>query len=98
MPRVSNAQAGQQAHQHFPRRPRRLPLEPLGLGREDAAAFIGLSATKFDQLVADGRMPSPRQADGRVLWSRLELIDAFEALPHRVATQDMINPWSVQCA
>ena len=77
---------------------RSLPLEPLGLSREDAAAFIGVSATKFDQLVADGRMPAPRLADARVLWSRLELIDAFYALPLRAANSDVVNPWSVQCA
>ena len=79
-------------------RPRRLPLEPLGLSREDAAAFIGLSPTKFDQLVSDGRMPNPRQADGRVLWSRLDLIDAFDALPQRAARVNPIDPWSLQCA
>ena len=80
------------------RRRRRLSLEPLGLSREDAAAFVGLSATKFDQLVQDGRMPAPRQADGRVLWSRLELIDSFEALPRRAANSDCSDPWASQCA
>lgn len=80
------------------RRPRRLPLEPLGLSREDAAAFIGLSPSKFDELVNDGRMPEARQADRRVLWSRIELIEAFDALPRRAANADAVDPWSNQCA
>jgi hypothetical protein len=80
------------------RRSCRLPLEPLGLCREDAADFVGLSATKFEQLVADGRMPLPRQADGRVIWSRFELIEAFEALPRRAANSDTEDPWASQCA
>lgn len=77
---------------------RRLLLEPLGLCREDAAAFVGLSTSKFDELVADGRMPQPRRADARVIWSRLELIEAFEALPRRAANSDDEDPWLSQCA
>jgi hypothetical protein len=80
------------------RRGRRLLLEPLGLCREEAADFVGLSATKFEQMVADGRMPVPRQADSRVIWSRLELIEAFEALPRRAANSDADDPWAEQCA
>ena len=77
---------------------RLLPLEPLGLCREDAAAFIGISPSKFDELVGDGRMPEPRQADRRVLWSRIELVEAFDALPRRAANTDDIDPWNNQCA
>jgi predicted DNA-binding transcriptional regulator AlpA len=46
----------------FEIRPRRF------LNREDAAFYIGISPTKFDQLVADGRMPQSCRIDGRVLW------------------------------
>lgn len=41
-----------------------------------AAAYVGLSETKFLQLVEDGRAPRPVLLDGCVLWSRLAL-DAF---------------------
>ena len=75
-----------------------LSLEPLGLSRNQAAAYLGISATKFDQLVQDGRMPCPVQLDGRVIWHRLELVEAFEALPRRAANCDNNDPWASQCA
>ena len=36
-----------------------------GLSREEAALYVGISASKFDMLVVDGRMPRPRQIDRR---------------------------------
>ena len=45
------------------------PLPRRGLSREEAAMYIGVSAAKFDQLVADGRMPAARRIDGRKVWA-----------------------------
>lgn len=56
-------------------------LPPRGLSREEAAAYVGVGATKFDQMVEDGRMPSPKRIDGRRVWDRLRLDSAFAALP-----------------
>jgi predicted DNA-binding transcriptional regulator AlpA len=62
--------------------PRPAPLiVPRGLARAEAAAYVGIGATKFDQLVADGRMPRPRRIDGRKVWDRAELDAAFDDLP-----------------
>jgi predicted DNA-binding transcriptional regulator AlpA len=58
-------------------------LPPRGLSRGKSAEYIGVSATKFDQMVADGRMPKPKRIDGRVVWDRLQLDTAFAALPNR---------------
>jgi hypothetical protein len=58
-----------------------LPCDPIGLSRVEAAAYIGVSATKFDQLVGDGRMPRPKRIDGRVVWDREVLRLTFKALP-----------------
>ena len=55
-------------------------LCPRGLSREQAAAYVGVGATKFNQLVEDGRMPPPKHVDGRVIWDRYGLDQAFEAL------------------
>ena len=55
-------------------------LCPRGLSREQAAAYVGVGATKFNQLVEDGRMPPPKHVDGRVIWDRYQLDQAFEAL------------------
>jgi hypothetical protein len=57
-------------------------LPPRGLSRVEAAEYIGVSATKFDQMVVDGRMPKPKRIDGRVVWDRLQLDMAFAALPN----------------
>lgn len=46
-----------------------------------AAAYVGVGATKFDQMVDDGRMPRPKRVDGRRVWDRLRLDSAFVALP-----------------
>ena len=52
-----------------------------GLDREEAAAYVGISATKFDELVADGRMPQPKKIDARRIWDVRQLDAAFDALP-----------------
>ena len=56
-------------------------LPPRGLSREEAAAYVGIGATKFDEMVVDGRMPRPKRIDGRKVWDRLRLDTAFAALP-----------------
>lgn len=68
-----------------PRLPRQaaLPpsLPPRLVGREAAAAYVGLSASKFDMLVQDGRMPRPRRIDSRRLWDVRQLDAAADDLP-----------------
>lgn len=64
-----------------PDRSPRIRIEPRALGRPDAAAYVGISPSKFDQLIEDGRMPRPRRIDGRVVWDRYALDEAFENLP-----------------
>jgi predicted DNA-binding transcriptional regulator AlpA len=78
-----------------------LSLPPLGIGREQAAALIGISATMFDRCVEAGSMPSPRALGGRLLWDVSELTAAFRMIPHRVRVDDdpldepraAGNPW-----
>ena len=53
-----------------------------GLARVDAAIYVGVGLTKFDEMVADGRMPPPRRVDGRKIWDVRELDASFEDLPH----------------
>jgi predicted DNA-binding transcriptional regulator AlpA len=54
---------------------------PRGLSREEAARYIGVGTTKFDELVGDGRMPKPKRLDGRTIWDRVALDLAFTDLP-----------------
>jgi predicted DNA-binding transcriptional regulator AlpA len=58
-----------------------LGYAPRGLSREEAARYVGVGITKFDELVKDGRMPRPKRIDGRVVWDRLKLEAAFSDLP-----------------
>ena len=46
---------------------------PRCLSRPEAAAYVGVSPTKFDELVSDGRMPKGFRIDARRLWDRLKL-------------------------
>ena len=66
-----------------------LALEPRGLNRVQAAAYVGVSPTLFDEMVQDGRMPQPKRINSRRVWDRRRLDEAFEALPN----QDDPNPW-----
>lgn len=65
-------------------------LAPRGLSRVQAAAYIGVSPTLFDAMVADGRMPKPTRINNRVVWDRVKLDEAFAALGD--ANDD--DPWS----
>lgn len=54
---------------------------PRGMNREEAARYIGVGTTKFDELVKDGRMPKGKRIDGRVVWDRYKLDASFTDLP-----------------
>jgi predicted DNA-binding transcriptional regulator AlpA len=55
-------------------------LAPRGLSRIQAAEYIGVGVTKFDEMVGDGRMPRPKRIDGRNVWDRIKLDEMFDAL------------------
>ena len=68
-------------------------LPPRGLGRALAASYIGVGATKFDQMVSEGTMPKPRVNGSRKLWDRSEIDAAFSGLPHD-GDEGLANPWN----
>jgi predicted DNA-binding transcriptional regulator AlpA len=68
-------------------------IPPRGLSRQQAAEYIGVGATKFDEMVKDGRMPKPKQIDGRIVWDRVLLDEAFEALEDANAPTAPKNEW-----
>ena len=70
-----------------------LGMAPRGLSREQAADYVNVGTTKFDELVADGRMPKPKRIDGRRVWDIRKLDKAFDALD---GDDDPDNPWGRQ--
>jgi hypothetical protein len=42
-------------------------------------------------MVKEGRMPGPKRINSRVIWDRVKLDVAFDALPEDDAS--LLNPW-----
>jgi predicted DNA-binding transcriptional regulator AlpA len=63
------------------------PIPRRGLSRVESAMYIGISAGKFDEMVADGRMPEPVKIDSRKLWDIRSLDLAFDDLPRENETK-----------
>ncbi len=66
-----------------------LSLAPRGLSRVQSAAYVGTGTTLFDEMVEDGRMPSPKRINSKTIWDRLALDEAFAGLP----SDNDANPW-----
>ena len=61
-----------------------------GLPRTAASEYVGCKPRKFDAMVAAGDMPQPRLIGAKKVWDRLELDEAFEALPR---PGEQTNDW-----
>ncbi|MBA4220204.1 MAG: hypothetical protein C0458_05680 [Methylobacterium sp.] len=56
------------------------PAPRRGLSCVEAADYIGVSVTKFLELVASDRMPPAKRIDGRRIWDIRKLDQAFDAI------------------
>lgn len=84
-----------------PLRAREQRIAPRGLNRDQASAYIGISAGTFDKLVEAGLMPRPRMMESRRVWDIQELDRAFDELPHEGASikpadgaPSAVNDWN----
>jgi predicted DNA-binding transcriptional regulator AlpA len=66
----------------------------------NAAAYVGISRTKFRELVGEGLLPKPINIGGCVRWDRLELDAAFDEFrgrrqdtDHRRKLNELIDQW-----
>lgn len=66
----------------------------FGLDRLQAAASIGVSATTFDALVSQRKMPSPRLINSRRVWDVDEIRNAFKSLPKDGEPSGGTNSWA----
>jgi hypothetical protein len=56
------------------------PVPRRGLSREEAAMYVGISPSKFDALVGEGRMPAAVNIDSRKVWDIRQIDLAFDDL------------------
>lgn len=73
-------------------------LSPRGLSRVQAAAYLGIGASLFDELVASRAMPPPKRIKSRRVWDRLAIDKAFSALPNADGSVPEELIWSVGAA
>jgi len=73
---------------------RRTTAPRRGLRRDEAAQYLAISPSKFDQLVHDGRMPKPILIDRCAIWDVRDLDLAFDALKD----WGNRNPWNEEDA
>jgi excisionase family DNA binding protein len=53
-----------------------IDFAPRGLSADEAARYIGVGRTMFDELVAARKMPRPKHIGSRVVYDRFE-VDAY---------------------
>lgn len=81
----------------MPKRAPDLPRPPIGLAREEAAAFVGVSPTTFDRMIADGLMPPARRIYARKVWDADECAQWFRRLPYDATSEhasDRASPYA----
>jgi hypothetical protein len=73
-----------------------LPTLPIvfGLPEIEAAVSVGVSPTKFRQMVVTGDMPKPRNLGGKLVYDVDELRVAFKAMPHQGGDVVEIDTWA----
>ena len=68
-------------------------IEPLLVGKAEAARLTGVSARSVDRLVSSGRFLRPIRLGGRVLWSRQALAQwVCAGCPEITADAGRANP------
>ena len=70
------------------------PVPRRGLSRVEAAIYLGISPSKFDELRKSGRIGPAKILDGRKLYAIEMLDEFFEALPDE--THDSAEDWTVR--
>ena len=53
---------------------------PRGLSADEAARYVGIGRTKFEELVASRKMPRPKRVGARVIYDRFEVDAHFSDL------------------
>jgi hypothetical protein len=67
------------------------PSPRRGLSRVEAALYLGISPSKFDELRKDGRVGPAHIIGGRKVWDTRDLDETFDASP----LEDDHGDWTV---
>lgn len=70
----------------------KLDFQPRLLRRQNAAAYMGVSPSHFDQLVKSRVLPEPKSLKSVQVWDRNDLDRLADELPYRDATK-FDNSW-----
>lgn len=68
------------------------PIPRRGLSRVEAAAYIGISPSKLDELRRANRIAPPKVLDGRLIFTTERLDEFLDALPDENQTDN--NAWT----
>jgi hypothetical protein len=70
------------------------PIPRRGLSREEAAMYLGISPSKFDELRKSGRIGPAKILDGRKLYAVEILDEFFDGLPEE--NHERADDWTVR--
>jgi hypothetical protein len=68
------------------------PILRRGLSRVEAAMYLGISPSKFDEMRKDGRIGPAKVIDGRKVFDVRTLDENFDALPDE--NHDEAEDWT----
>ena len=68
------------------------PILRRGLSRVEAAMYLGISPSKFDEMRKDGRVGPAKVIDGRKIFDVRTLDENFDALPDE--NHDEAEDWT----
>jgi len=68
------------------------PILRRGLSRVEAAMYLGISPSKFDEMRKDGRIGPAKVIDGRKIFDIRTLDENFDALPDE--NHDEAEDWT----
>ena len=69
------------------------PVVRRGLSRVEAATYLGISTSKFDELRKANRIAPPKILDGRLIFTIERLDEFLDALPDE--NHDAAEDWTV---
>ena len=68
-------------------------VQPRGLRRAAAAAYLGISPSHFDKERLAGNIPAPKSLLGVVVWDRHDLDSLFDGKPIEAANDNQQGAW-----